>query len=361
MTEILSQKQYEQLKYITIKKDCEIIGFIELLSIGKFFRKNLSDYYGDSLTEVLKGDLDKVLEFIDSLDDKYKEIKKQAVIENSYEPFQTLFAGKEDILTSSSNLWSWYYDKVYSPNIAKLSGFAEILKKNLVEANMETEIEDMLNFFNYHPAESKTCTLFLHMFLTNHAKGESINDLGILFGFKANQEEFTTSISDIDKKESWSEERKNAIKNVIQYFPAPIILHEMTHYYYNKSGKLEEIKGKYALSFQTLNQEIEKLNERHRLPGTKEHQAFSLLNEALATSFQGILQERLGYQDNKEGKLYDSNDLIDQTAKAIMPIVKEYIEDKKQIDNEFILSFLKKAREVCTRLPHEIDIVHRRD
>ncbi len=76
MTDSLLQGQNGQLKYITIKKECEIIGFIELLSVGRFFRKNLSDYYGDSLTEVLKGDLDKVLEYIDSLGDKYKEIKK---------------------------------------------------------------------------------------------------------------------------------------------------------------------------------------------------------------------------------------------------------------------------------------------
>lgn len=241
-----------------------------------------------------------------------------------------------------------------------MSGFAEILKKNLVEANMETEIEDMLNFFNYQPAENKTCTLFLHMFLTNHSKGESINDLGILFGFKANPPEFTISISDIDRQESWSKERKNAIKRVIQYFPSPTILHEMTHYYYHNSGKSEEIEKNQTFRFKILNQEIEKLNERHRLPGSQEHQAFSLLNEVLATSFQGILQERLGYQDNREGKLYDSNDLIDQTAKAMMPTVKEYIEAKKQIDNEFILSFLKKAQEVCTRL-HEINIAHARD
>ena len=311
MIDSLLQAQNKQSKHVTIKEDCKVIGFVELLSIGKFTRKDLSNYYGNSFTENLKNDLEKVLNFIDSIGNRYEKIKKQAVMEDSYQPFQVLFAEKEDASASFNLLWSWYHEEVYSQNSNKLTVFTEKLKENLAKAKIETEIEHILNFFNYQPTESETCTLFLHMFLINHSKGENINDLGILFGFKANQEEFTTSISDIDKKESWSEERKNAIKNVIQYFPAPIILHEMTHYYYNKSGKLEEIEGKYAFSFQTLNKKIEKLNERYKLPTTKEHQSFSLLNEVLATSFQGILQERLGYQDNGKGKLYDSNDLVD--------------------------------------------------
>ncbi len=359
MIEILQQKEEKILKYIVVKEKCEVIGFIELLSIGKFFRKKILNFYDESLTEPLKNDLDKLIYTINLLNDKYKEVQKQAVVENSYEPLEIFFKENGNILPYN-HLYLWYHNKVYLPNINKLMDFTKSLKNNLVKANIDIDIEAMFNFFKYQYTENEVYNLYTHIFLTDHSKGESINELGGLLGFKFNQKEFMVSINDIDAQKSWSEERKNAIKKVIQFFPAPIILHEMTHYYYHKSGQLKKIEQNYAFEFKILNQEILKLNSKYILPSDKNNQAFSLLNEVLATSFQGVLQERIAYQDNSENKLYDSNDLVDQTAKSIIPMLNEYIKDKKQIDNKFILYFLKQAKKSCIEL-HKIDIANIKD
>lgn len=334
---------------ITVKETSEIIGFIELLSVGKFFSKNLSNYYGENLTEDLKQNLDKVVDFAYS-HDEYERTKIEALTKNSYEPFEKFFA-EGNLLNSFKNLQNWYCNEVYSPNLEKLKEFTKKMKENLAKANIENEINAMLNFFGYSN-ENEEYSFYTHMFLSKHAKGESINGIGGVYGFGNGQKEFSISSSEIDQKD-WDEKRKEAIKAVIKYFPAPAILHEMTHYYYHKSGYSKKIEQEHTHKFNATNNRILKLDEGYRLPGSNDRQALSLLNEVLATSFQGILQDRLKYQDNREGKLYDSNVLIDKTAKVMMPTVKEYIEKKKQLDDNFILLFLEKTREACKEFSKE--------
>lgn len=89
-------------------------------------------------------------------------------------------------------------------------------------------------------------------------------------------------------------------------------------------------------------------------PSPNSQYAYSLLNEALATAMgNGYIYEGINGKTEKD-QWYNMK-YIDQMAQAIYPMVKEYANNKKPIDNHFIDAYIKTYDENFPEWTKELD------
>lgn len=92
----------------------------------------------------------------------------------------------------------------------------------------------------------------------------------------------------------------------------------------------------------------------HANPSPNSQYAYLLLNEALATAMgNGYIYEGLNGKLDKDS--WYNNKYIDQMAREIYPVVKEYANNKKPIDKHFIDSYIKTYNENFSDWTKELD------
>ena len=131
----------------------------------------------------------------------------------------------------------------------------------------------------------------------------------------------------------------------------PTLTHELFHelYAYSSSrATVEESLGQRD----ALCDFFEKFpQEKAYKTNSPERAVKNLFNETMACAFQALHQEK--QTGIHSPKLYD-NPMVHSCASKMLPVLKEYLSDKKTLDLEFINSFKTKALEACNERKQEL-------